>query len=192
MTTAEKSNSIEANELATSTTLNVSQAFINQSIDFLAGEYLPKIERCLEQLTDEQIWWRSNEQCNSIGNLILHLCGNARQWIVCGLGSEPDKRIRDAEFAQRDALPRTQILDLLRSTIADVSTVLRQLDPSTLLEKRTIQGSEVDVLHAIFHVTEHFSMHTGQIFLLTKLLTATDLRFYDFEANAPVERWRSG
>ena len=180
MTTAAQSNELEAN-LAT--------AFINQSIDFLSGEYVPKIERCVEQLTDEQIWWRSNEQCNSIGNLILHLCGNARQWIVCGLGSEPDKRIRDAEFAQRDALPRTLLLELLRSTIRDVEKVLRQLAPSTLLENRTIQGGEVEVLHAIFHVTEHFSMHTGQIIMLTKMLTASDLRFYGFEAGAPVHRW---
>ena len=168
---------------------NVSTAFINQAIDFLTGEYRPKIERCLEQLTDEQIWFRSNEQSNSIGNLILHLCGNARQWIVCGLGSEPDTRVRDAEFAQRDALPRTHLLALLRSTVGDVEKVLRQLDPSTLLEKRTIQGSDVDVLHAIFHVTEHFSMHTGQIIMLTKMMTATDMRFYGFEAGAPVHRW---
>jgi uncharacterized damage-inducible protein DinB len=183
MTIAQKLNALDAN------LSSVSTAFINQSIDFLAGEYLPKIERCLEQLTDDQIWWRSNEQCNSIGNLILHLCGNARQWIVCGLGSEPDNRIRDAEFAQRDILPRAQLLELLRSTIGDVSTVLRELDASTLLEKRTIQGSEVDVLYAIFHVTEHFSMHTGQILMLTKMLTGTDLRFYGFEDGAPVHRW---
>jgi uncharacterized damage-inducible protein DinB len=171
---------------------SVSRAFIDRAIDFLTGEYLPKIERCLEQLNDEQIWWRANEQSNSIGNLLLHLCGNARQWIVCGVGSAPDTRIRDAEFARRDPLERAELLALLRSTLGDVETVLRNLDPATLLEKRTIQGSEVDILEAVFHVTEHFSMHTGQIILLAKLLTATDLRFYDFEAGAPVERWRSG
>ena len=185
MTTAE--NSLSAERLSPAENLSV--AFINQAIDFLTGEYLPKIERCLERLTDEQIWWRSNEDCNSIGNLVLHLSGNARQWIVCGLGSAPDTRTRDAEFAQRDVLPRAELVDLLRSTLADVATTLRQLDPSTLLEKRTIQGSEVDVLHAIFHVTEHFSMHTGQIIMLTKMLTETDLRFYDFEDGAPVYRW---
>jgi uncharacterized damage-inducible protein DinB len=170
----------------------VSTAFINRAIDFLTDEYLPKIERCLEQLTDDQIWWRPNNESNSIGNLVMHLCGNARQWIVCGLGSAPDTRTRDAEFARRDPLPRAELLLLLGSTIADVEAVLRQLDPSTLLETRKIQGSDVEVLEAIFHVTEHFSMHAGQIFLLTKLMTATDLRFYDFEAGAPVERWRSG
>jgi uncharacterized damage-inducible protein DinB len=171
--------------------LNVGSTFIKRSIDFLTGEYLPKIERCLEQLNDEQIWWRANKESNSIGNLVLHLCGNARQWIVCGLGSEPDTRTRDAEFAQRDTIARAELGRLLRSTLADVESVLRNLPPSTLLQKRTIQGSEVEVLEAIFHVTEHFSMHTGQIIMLTKILTATDLRFYGFEDGAPVERWRS-
>ena len=171
---------------------NVGSAFIDRAIDFLTSDYLPKIERCLEQLNDEQIWWRANEESNSIGNLVLHLCGNARQWIVCGLGSAPDTRTRDAEFAQRDALPRAELVALLISTLEEVETVLREVDPSTMLEKRKIQGSEVDVLEAIFHVTEHFSMHTGQIIMLTKILTATDLRFYDYETGAPVHRWRSG
>lgn len=169
---------------------SVSNAFVNRAIDFLTGEYLPKIERCLEQLTDEQIWGRSNEESNSIGNLVLHLCGNARQWIVCGLGSQPDNRTRDAEFARREPLPRGELLPLLRSTIADVETVLRQLDRTTLLETRTIQGSEVEILQAIFHVTEHFSMHTGQIIMMTKMLTQKDLRFYDFSTGAPVHTWR--
>lgn len=168
---------------------SVSRAFIDRAIDFLTGEYLPKIERCLEKLTDEQIWWQANEESNSIGNLVLHLCGNARQWIVSGLGFEADARVRDAEFSRRDPLERAELLNLLRSTLADVESVLRQLDPATLLEKRTIQGSEVDVLEAVFHVTEHFSMHTGQIILLTKLLTATDLHFYDFEGDVPTQRF---
>ena len=172
--------------------LNVGSAFIDRAIDFLTGEYLPRIQRCLEQLNDEQIWWRANEESNSIGNLVLHLCGNARQWIVCGLGSEPDTRTRDAEFAQRDPIARAELLQLLGSTIADVESVLRNLPPSTLLQKRTIQGSEVDVLEAIFHVTEHFSMHAGQIIMLTKMMTSADLRFYEFDAGVPVERWRSG
>lgn len=170
----------------------ISRAFLACASEFLLGDYLPKIERCLEKLTDEQIWWRANEESNSIGNLILHLCGNARQWIISGVGGKSDTRNRDSEFAQRDAIPRDELLTLLRSTLAEIETTLRTLDPALLLERRQIQGHDVDFLEAIFHVTEHFSMHAGQIFLLTKLLTATDLRFYDFEAGAPVERWHSG
>ena len=155
---------------------------------------MPKIERCLERLTDEQIWWRANEESNSIGNLVLHLCGNARQWIVCGVGSAPSDRDRDAEFAQRKVIGRDQLLSLLRTTLADVDSTLRSLepklsDPQTLLEHRTIQSSDVDVLEAIFHVTEHFSMHTGQIIMLTRMLTGSDMRFYDFSAEVPIETW---
>jgi uncharacterized damage-inducible protein DinB len=166
----------------------VSQAFIARASAFLVDDYLPKIERCLEKLTDEQIWWRANEESNSIGNLILHLCGNVRQWIICGVGGQPDNRNRDAEFAQRGVIARDELLTLLRSTLAEVDTTLRTFDPSLLLEHRKIQGNDVELLYAIFHVTEHFSMHTGQIILLTKLLTASDLRFYDFEVDAPIER----
>lgn len=169
----------------------LASAFIDQALEYLRGHYQPKVERCLEKLSDEQIWWRPNEESNSIGNLILHLCGNARQWIVAGVGFEVDTRVRDAEFEQREVIPRGELLALLRSTLTDVERVLRSLDPTTLLTRREIQGHDVDILEAIFHVTEHFSMHTGQIFLLTKLLTATDLRFYGFDAGAPVERWRS-
>ena len=169
----------------------VARRFLDSAVDFLEGDYLPKIERCLEKLTDEQVWWRANEESNSIGNLILHLCGNARQWIVSGIGSQADHRNRDAEFEQRDAIPREELLTLLRSTLADVAKTLHTFDPTLVLERRRIQGHDVEILEAVFHVTEHFSMHTGQIIMLTKMLTTSDLHFYDFEDGAPVLRWRS-
>src|ERR1041385_7229872 len=96
------------------------KAFIARSRYHLAEDFLPKIERCLERLSDEQIWWRANDESNSIGNLVLHLCGNARQWIVCGVGGAQGERDRDAEFAQREVIGRDQLLRLLRTTLADV------------------------------------------------------------------------
>ena len=167
----------------------VSKAFVDRAREYLLDHYLPKIERCLEKLTDEQIWWRANEESNSIGNLVLHLCGNARQWITSGVGGQPDARVRDAEFRQREVISRDELLTLLRSTLSEIDTILRTLDHSTLLDRRTIQGHDVDILEAIFHVTEHFSMHAGQIFLLTKLLTREGLRFYDFSTGVPHQTW---
>jgi len=167
-----------------------SQAFIAHASNFMLGDYLPKIERCLEKLTDEQIWWRANEESNSIGNLILHLCGNARQWIICGVGGAPDNRDRDSEFAQRDTIAHDELLTLLRSTLNEVHSTLLHLDPSLLLERRKIQGNDVELLEAIFHVTEHFSMHAGQIIMLTKMMITSDLRFYEFEDDVPVQRWQ--
>ena len=165
---------------------DVSQAFVQKARELIKQEYLPKIERCMEKLTDEQVWWRANPESNSIGNLLLHISGNARQWIVCGLGGATDKRQRQTEFDERRIIPRAELLARLRATVADVDDVLASFDPARLLDEYPIQGTEATALEAIFHVTEHFSMHTGQIILLTKMLANTDLIFYDFSTGKPV------
>jgi uncharacterized damage-inducible protein DinB len=167
----------------------VAQTFIQRARQHLTGEYLPKIERCVERLSDEQIWWRSSPESNSIGNLILHLSGNANQWIVCGLGGEPDRRQRQAEFDERGPIPREELLALVRTTVANVDDTLARFDPEKLLREYPIQGTTSSALAAIFHVTEHFSMHTGQIILLTKMLAQTSLNFYDFSTGKPVHTW---
>lgn len=152
-------------------------------------DYFPKIERCLEKLSDEQVWWRAHEDSNSIGNLLLHLSGNARQWIVCGVGNLPDRRERQTEFAAREGARRAELLGRLRETIDEADAVLNELDSAKLLERRQIQGHEVSLLEAVFHAVEHFSMHTGQIILITKMLTESDLRFYDFSTGVPLPAW---
>ncbi|HYE13539.1 MAG TPA: DinB family protein [Pyrinomonadaceae bacterium] len=167
----------------------VAENFLAEARGYLLGDYLPKIERCLERLTDEQIWWRAGEQSNSVGNLTLHLAGNARQWVVCGVGGGEDRRVRDAEFAARGGATREELRALLRSTLEEVDAVLARLGPAELQEGRRIQGLDVTVLGAVFHVVEHFSMHTGQIILLTKLLTGTDLAFYSFPGNDARREW---
>jgi len=168
----------------------IGAAFVLKARDLFTNDYLPKIERCLERLTDEQVWWRPNEESNSIGNLVLHLCGNARQWIVCGVGGATDTRDRSQEFAERSLISRDDLLGSLQQTIVDVDKTLAGFDLSNLLQPRLIQGCDVITLDAIFHVVEHFSMHTGQIILLTKLLTESDLGFYDFSEGVPADNWR--
>ncbi|HVG31719.1 MAG TPA: DinB family protein [Pyrinomonadaceae bacterium] len=174
----------EANPAATA------EAFIASARTFLSEEYLPKIERCLEQLSEEDVWWRGAEESNSIGNLILHLSGNARQWIVSGVGGAPDTRARQQEFDRRAGIGRAELLATLRDTLAEVDAVLQRVDPARLQERRSIQGHDVTIIQAIFHVVEHFAMHTGQIILLTKLLAKKDLAFYDFSSGAPAPTWR--
>ena len=169
---------------------DIGQAFIAQSRFHLAEDFLPKIERCAGLLNDKQIWWRANEQSNSIGNLLLHLSGNVRQWIVCGLGGATDSRDRDSEFAQRGEIPRAELFDRLQRTVTEAVAVLARLDPDALLVKYRIQGLEVSALEAILHVVEHFSMHTGQIILLAKMYAEADLEFYDFSNSTPVLNWK--
>jgi uncharacterized damage-inducible protein DinB len=167
----------------------VTQAFITKARSLLMADYLPKIERCLEKLSDEEVWWRGGEDSNSIGNLILHLSGNVRQWIISGLGGAPDQRQRQREFDERAPLPSSELLSRLKETLFEVDKVLAAFPPGSILEERVIQGTRQVALDAIFHVVEHFSMHTGQIILLTKLLKQSDLRFYDFSEGVPRAAW---
>jgi uncharacterized damage-inducible protein DinB len=167
------------------------QTFIASSRAYFAEDYLPKIERCLELLTDEQIWWRANPQSNSIGNLLLHLRGNVRQWIVCSLGGAPDERDRDSEFAERVIIPRDELLARLKQTLIEADTALAKFDLDNLLERHVIQGLDVTALEAIFHVVEHFSMHTGQIIMMAKMFAEVDLGFYDFTDTKARLKWKS-
>src|SRR6476659_4864614 len=168
---------------------DISQSFIQNARELIKDQYLPKIERCLERLTDEQVWWRPNPESNSIGNLLLHISGNARQWIVCGLGTATDQRQRQSEFDQREGIPREELLGKLRTTVSEIDLVLAGFDPSRLLNEYQIQGTSPTALAAIFHVTEHFSMHTGQIILLTKMLAGVDMVLYDFSSGKPMHTW---
>jgi uncharacterized damage-inducible protein DinB len=139
----------------------------------------------VDALPASALWWRANDSSNSIGNLLLHLAGNVRQWIVSGVGGAPDVRDRQSEFDQRTPLPSTSLIDWLEQTITDVDHVLAALTPADLHRRCTIQANDVTVLEAVYHVVEHFSMHTGQIILLAKSKEPDRIRFYDMVDGHP-------
>lgn len=165
----------------------MSDAFLAQSREYLGVEYMAKIERAIAPLTTEQVWWRANDASNSIGNLMLHLSGNVRQWIVGGVGGGDMTRDRAHEFASRDALPAAVLLADLRQSVDAACTVLARIEASSLNERRQIQRFDTTVLGAIYHVVEHFSMHTGQIILLAKMQTGQDAGFYRLRADGTPE-----
>ena len=145
----------------------------------LRSSYLSKIERCLDVLGEDDIWWRVNAASNSIGNLMLHLDGSTRMWMLRVAGGRQIVRDRDAEFAERGPMAKSALLARLRSTLAEVDEVLATLNETTLLERRPSTQGEVTVLWAVLHGVEHFAMHTGQIITLTKLRTGSTLRLAD-------------
>ena len=143
---------------------------------FLLEDYLPKITRCLDALDEESVWWRPNESSNSIGNLILHLDGSTRMWILGVAGSQRVVRDRDAEFSERTPLTKAALLARLRATLAEVDEVLGSLSEPTLLERRPASQREVTVLWAVLHAVEHFAMHTGQIIQLAKMRSGAPIK----------------
>ena len=156
----------------------LARAFVEESRRRLRDEYLAKIVRVVALLDDSDLWWRPNPRSNSIGNLLLHLDGNLRQWMVHGVGGEPDVRERDAEFAARGGPSGRALVRRLRRTVGEADAVLAGLEPRELQARRRIQGYDVTVLQAVYHVVEHFSGHTGQLLYVAKLRRRRDLDLY--------------
>ncbi len=150
--------------------------FIRTARTHLLREYLPKFQACLNELTDEEVWWRAHETDNSVGNLLLHLVGNMRQWIVVGIGGGEYSRDRDKEFSERRKISKTELATLFEGTVHDVDHVLRDFDTSKLTEIRHFQKWDYSCLYAISHVVEHVAQHMGQIIYITKLRKGIDLK----------------
>ncbi|GAC1446515.1 MAG: hypothetical protein NVSMB56_05930 [Pyrinomonadaceae bacterium] len=157
---------------------DVTTDFINTSRRYLTAEYLPKIENCLARLSVEDVWWRGVETSNSVGNLVLHLNGNVRQWIIGGVGEREFGRDRQKEVDARELIPKDELLAQLKATVHEADEVIAHLNEKDLQVRREIQGRAMSKLEAVFHVVEHFAQHTGQIIMLTKMRTGEDLKLY--------------
>jgi Protein of unknown function (DUF1572) len=157
---------------------NPTNLFLMFSRDKLINQYFPRLRKCVESLTDEQIWWRPNSSSNSIGNLVLHLNGNVRQWLVDSFNQREDKRDRPAEFAAAGQLSSAALLEKLDWTVTEAANVLDRLTEADLVARYEIQGYNVYGLDAVYQVIEHFGLHYGQIAYITKMLQDQDLGFY--------------
>jgi uncharacterized damage-inducible protein DinB len=164
------------------TTETWARELVTYARDKLA-RHLAQIARCLQLLTPDQVWHRTNDHTNSVGNLVLHLTGNVRQWLVGGLAGQPITRDRPAEFAQRTPLPPRQLLLNLDLVAQQALQILADVDDAALVRRYTIQDYDVTGVAAILHVVEHFSWHTGQIVHITKMLKNVDLSLYDAQGH---------
>lgn len=169
--------------------MSSAEIFLRQSRYYLTEEYLAKLRHCINAVPEGAIWQRANDSSNSIGNLLLHLAGNVRQWIVGGVGGKPVERDRPAEFAARDGPDGKALLENLESAVREADSVLASLSTDDLEKPCTIQARETNVLAAIYHVVEHFAMHTGQIVLMTKTLAPGAIHFYDDSSWKATPTW---
>jgi uncharacterized damage-inducible protein DinB len=156
---------------------SIASEFISQAV-FRMQENTPRIEKCLQLLSEEDVWKKPNEAGNSIGNLILHLCGNITQYIISSLGNKEDNRVRDEEFSVKGGYTKEQLFKKLTATVAEAVGIIQSLDENELMHIRSVQGFQLSAIGSILHVAEHYSYHTGQIALITKLITNKDLGFY--------------
>lgn len=151
-------------------------AFLATSLGQL-DKALHKITHCLNQLSDENVWHRPRPEMNSIANILLHLCGNLRQWIIHGVGGSPDVRNRPAEFSDRSMKSKADLLRDFSEIISQCREVLAHVDPKSLLEVRHIQGGDVQLLPAIYDTMGHLQGHVQEIIHMTRVIVGPKYRF---------------
>jgi hypothetical protein len=147
---------------------------------------LVKIRHCLAQLSEQQVWWRPNEEMNSIGNLVLHLTGNVRQWIVAGIGGAADIRQRPAEFQERGPIPTAELIQRLEEVVRAAQEALQQATPEQMLTRKRIQGFEASGWGAVFDCVPHFKGHTQEIICLTRMQLGAAYRIH-WQPQTPEE-----
>ena len=170
--------------------MDLAELFVARSRYYLREEYRAKLHRAVGALPPEALWARPHDASNSAGNLLLHLAGNVRQWIVCGVGGVPDDRYRAAEFTARDGPDAPTLLAALDAVVDEADAVLAGLTPAVLLERRVVQGRDVTVLEVVYHVVEHFALHLGQLILLAKEHAPGSIQFYEDAGGLARPRWR--
>ncbi len=144
----------------------------------LYEEGFDRIVQCLGYLTEEEVWARPNAQTVSIGNLILHLSGNVRQWICAGLGRQEDVRKRDSEFCTEGGVSKVALIEKIKLTIIDAQEVVEKLSAEDLAKTYEVQVYEETGLSVVVHVIEHFSYHIGQITYAVKSQKNIDTMYY--------------
>ena len=151
--------------------------FIKQSV-YRIWENTQKIIKCLDEIDDLEIWKSPNDNSNSIGNIILHLCGNIRQYAISALSATKDARERDKEFSAKGGHTKSGLLNELTDTVSEAAGVIKNIDENGLTRIYSVQGSDLSGIGIIIHVTEHYSYHTGQIVFWIKQIRDKDLEFY--------------
>lgn len=150
--------------------------------------HLSRIEKCVAELSEDQVWARGSENENAVGNLMLHLAGNVRQWIIAAVGGKADIRVRDREFSARGGASKDEMVERLRGVITEACSVIEGLSAERLAQKVHVQNYDVTVMEAVFHVVDHFAQHTAQIIFAAKMMTHEDLGFYRHLSN-PAGHW---
>ena len=131
------------------------------------------------RLSEDDIWRKPNHTSNSIGNLILHICGNMTQYVIASLGEKPDTRNRDAEFSMVEGFTKDELLQRLITTMNTAKATIENATADQFLKVRPIQAFKFSGVGLVVHAVEHYSYHTGQIAFWTKVLKDKDLGFYD-------------
>ncbi len=100
----------------------------------LTQDFPAQINACIDVLSDEELWWRPNEQANAVANLVMHLSWSNRYYLEQAIGGRDIGRNREAEFTARDRFPKPTLLETWRQSLRVVEEILDGLQPSQMMD----------------------------------------------------------
>jgi hypothetical protein len=150
-----------------------------------------QIRECLEQLNDEQLWWRPNGQSNSVGNLVLHVRGAVLHFLCRGVGGLEYERDRPAEFAENSSITKQQLLTMFDEMVEKATQTFNALTPSHLNEPSTEPAYYSIVFEDLFGIAIHLAVHTGQIVYVTKMLKESSINDLWTKTHKEFRAWKT-
>jgi uncharacterized damage-inducible protein DinB len=162
--------------------MNLEKSLLHEFLEnslYRMDENTRMVGKCLQELSEDEMWITPNAHSNSIANLILHLCGNITQYAISSLGQKEDLRERDQEFAIKSGFNKAEVFHKLTETVNLAKSTIKNTPVEQFVRKRMVQGFSLSGIGIIVHVVEHYSYHTGQIAFWVKQLKNKDLGFYE-------------
>jgi hypothetical protein len=129
-----------------------------------------QIRACVDQLTDEQIWWRPNEKSNSIGNLIVHITGSLNHYLNFDIGGVEYHRDRAAEFAERRHIPKHELVAMFDDMVAKAEKTFDGIGVERLASPSPEPKMYTLLVEDLISIAVHIANHAGQIVWITKML----------------------
>ncbi|RFZ81810.1 DUF1572 domain-containing protein [Mucilaginibacter terrenus] len=137
-------------------------------------EYYKSVgERTMDQLTDNELFWKYNEDSNSIATIVKHLWGNMLSRWTDFLTTDGEKpwREREAEF-DNDIKDRAELLIKWNEGWQCLFNALDTINQDNWQTDVYIRNERHTITDAINRQLAHYPYHVGQIVFIAKMLKA--------------------
>ncbi len=129
-------------------------------------------EKAMDQVPDEGLFWKYNEDSNSIATIVKHLSGNmfSRWTDFLKTDGEKEWRERDGEF-ENDLTSRKEITEKWEAGWQLLFETTGSLSEKDFGKTVYIRAEPHSVMDAINRQLAHYACHVGQIIYLGKMLS---------------------
>ena len=134
--------------------------------------YKDLAEKSFDQLSENQLFWKENEESNSIANIVKHLSGNmiSRWTDFFTTDGEKEWRNRDSEF-ESSIKTKEEMLECWNKGWYRFFDALDSISENDLSKIIYIRNEAHTILEAINRQLAHYPYHIGQIVYIAKILT---------------------